>query len=77
MHWCRCMVTLCVVAEVVVVCVLCGLHNVLSWVVRVLCSLHSALALRGRRQVVVYIVVMLIPSLRASCLACHPSSFCV
>ena len=38
---CRCMVTLCVVAEVVVVRVLCGLRNVLSWVVRVLCSLHE------------------------------------
>ena len=36
-----------------------------------LCSLHSALALRRGRQVVVYILVMLILSLRAFCLACH------
>ena len=40
-------------------------------VVRVLCSLHSALELGRRRQVVVYILVMLILSLRAFCLACH------
>ena len=52
-------------------CVLCGLRNMLSWVGRVLCSLHSVLELRRRRQVLVYIVVMLILSLRASCLACH------
>ena len=71
MHWCRCTVTLCVVAEDVVVRVLCGLRNLLSWVVRVLCSLHSVLELRRRRQVVVYIVVMLILSLHAFCLACH------
>ena len=71
MHWCRCIVALCVVAEVVVVRVLCGLRNMLSWVVCVLCSLHSALERRRRRQVVVYIVVMLILSLRAFCRACH------